>query len=276
MSIQTTKNNYNIALSLYRRITKSFSEIEMGEGEEFDISQTIDDIKRLKSKIRSISITDFDGEFPEEKIKTIEKNVEKFKEMAFYIEKVLGGMEYYDDLLDSLPKYIGYTDVKDEEKEDAIKRVAAHLTHKDNFEVYKNDILNIIRGKMSDKMFRQIFDTVRVPREKIVRQNIREVPPEMWSEENQKEWKEREKQRWKNISQSKRKKNISGEKPIETTEKGKNFIKTPDGKKLEYDFITNVKGGIISYFKDDKKVYSFQNESFISLKEYKKIHEEIN
>jgi len=274
MSLETSKNNYNIARNLYQRISDSFSDIEGGDVNDFTITQTIDDIKRLKTKLRGINLSDFDGKYDKDTVLMTERNVEKFKEMAHYIEKVLGGIVFYDDLLASLPKYINTVDTKDMTDEEAIKKITGHMTHQNNFEFYVNDIKNIIRGKMSMPMFNKIYDAIisKSPKEKtIVRNKHIEQPPEMWDTVKKKEWIKRQSQRKKDILQDKRNTSVSTDAPKETNKGRKSFITLPMGNTLEYDFKIKNKDGIITYFKNDKKIYSFQNESFLSFKEYEEL-----
>ena len=100
-------------------------------------------------------------------------------------------------------------------------------------------------------------------------------PPEMFTRKGKEEWEESQR-KWKEEWKTKREKeeistDLSREKPEEFKKGRKNFIRTPDGKELEYDFETKTSDKVVTYFKGDKKIYSYLGESFISLLKYKKI-----
>jgi len=100
-------------------------------------------------------------------------------------------------------------------------------------------------------------------------------PPSMFVGKAKEEWEEsqkKSKEDWEKRREEKEiKTDLSREKPRETKRKGKNVIITPEGRELQYDFVTKNAQGIVTYFKDQKKQYSYLGESFLSLSEYKKI-----
>jgi len=57
--------------------------------------------------------------------------------------------------------------------------------------------------------------------------------------------------------------------PREIKENDKNYIITPDNKKIEYDFNVKDKDGNMHYYLKDKEIYSYQtNEGFVSLNKF--------
>ena len=188
--------------------------------------------------------------------------------------------------MDAAPRFITaikkkYPSKYKGEKNDLVKQFVSLITKADNVERYKSNIESIIRGNMTLPYFSRIFDAlvddVDISKAKsATRPPFRHPnPPGMFSEKGKKEWEESQRE-WEEDWEAAREKkeiatDLSREKPEEFKKGRKNFIRTPDGKELEYDFRTKTSDKVVAYFKDDKKVYSYLGESFISLLKYKKI-----
>ena len=194
MAGRKSEENYKLAKSLYYDISDNFYDLENKEIEDRDflIDQTLEDIKKLKRYISRINIEELEDYVEINAMNNIKANIEHYKEAAYFIEKSLNTMQYYDAILDPLTDYIddvSWQEV-DDEKIEAKKKIARHLT--DNYAVYKNQINAIIRNSMADRAFYRLFNgiksEIKKPKKKRTEKYRHPLPPEMYPEKERKAW----------------------------------------------------------------------------------------
>lgn len=244
----------------------------------------IDILQKYISKIDMEDIADYLQKKNEpERIDDVEHNMRIFREGSNRIGAEILGWSYYNDLLESVPRYINEASkkhpLKFPNKEENAKTFASEITKPNNVKKYKKDIESIIKGTMALVSFMRIYAAVaegvkqpivkKVSREVILPKEVKKekefVPPIV----------KHEPEKQKDFS------NVSKEAPVEFKKKNKNFIRTPDNKEFEYDFETKDVDGIVRYFQNNHEVYSYLEESkkypmmkIPTLDEYIKINED--
>jgi hypothetical protein len=286
MSIKTSVHNYNKSLSLFQRVRDLWDQLEGAS--DYQYMEALDKVDELQKHISKIDLSDIreylEQRGMEDKFEEVKHNIKVFKEGAYRIGREILGWSYFNDLLDSIPRFITMLKEKyplkySEDKDVLSKRLAAELTHPDNVERYKSNIEAIIRGTMTLPYFKRIYDALmsdkKIPSLKKSISSQYPNPPEMYTGKNKEEWEEnirKGREKWEEEREEQEKDvDLSREKPEEFKKKGKNYIRTPEGEELQYDFETKTAGGVITYYLGNKEVYSYLGESFISLLQYKKL-----
>jgi len=287
-SIRSSVHSYNKAFDLFSEIRELWDNLEGAS--DYQYMEALDKADDLQKQIAKVDLNDMQEYLKQQgKLKSLDEvkhNLDLFKEAAFRIGREILGWSYYEDLIDAAPRFI--TAIKKKyplkyqgEKEDLVKQFVSLISKPDNVERYKNNIESIIRGNMTLPYFSRIFDAlvndidISKTRPSIKPSLRHPHPPRMFTGGAKEKWEESQKE-WEEEWEAGREKeeiytDLSREKPEEFKKGRKNFIRTPEGEELEYDFETKPANKVVSYFKGDKKVYSYLGESFISLLKYKKL-----
>ena len=215
MSLNTTKSNYNKAYKLYDKINNQWSEVESGKSSDsdFNINQLLLNLRTFRKHLNGVYIDDLKGKISKESIDQVKHNMSLFNEAHYHIERKIKGIKYYDDIILPLGKFIGDQKMHHPEfkkwardNDELVKKFAAVITHVDNVLDYENEIKRMGKGKMSNKEFKKIFDTLKwemIPLPGMDFQSIEDFnktqPKRLGSlnqtrEETEKAWKERSSQ----------------------------------------------------------------------------------
>ena len=128
--------------------------------------------------------------------------------------------------------------------------------------------------------FSRIYDALMSDDKKEARKAQKKIvqhphPPEMYTGTARKEYEEtlkKSREEWEEMRGEKEEAvDLSREKPEEFKKRNKNYIRTPEGEELQYDFVTKTSNGVVTYFLDGKEVFRYLGEAFISLFQYKKL-----
>jgi hypothetical protein len=289
-SIRTSVHSYNKAYDLFSEIREIWNNLEGAS--DYQYMEALDKVEDLTKQIYKVDLKDMKDylkqEGKPEELDDVKHNLDLFKEGAYRIGREILGWSYYEDLMDASPRFITalkkkYSLKYPGEKEDLVKQFVSLITKPDNVERYKSNIESIIRGNMTLPYFSRIFDALVNDTElgKPAKPSSRKVsptypnPPEMFVGKHKEEWEESQRQQEAEWEENREEKeeiaDLSREKPEEISKKGKNFIKTPDGEELEYDFVTKTADAVITYYMGKDEVYSYLGEAFISLSQYKKL-----
>lgn len=199
MSIRISEENYKLAKSLYQEIGDEFYDIENnGETDDsYRVNQVLEKIKKLNRFISKVNLDELEDEYDADTLDIISDNLDTFDEGGYYIERALISMKLFDKLHPVLNQYMKKVDfdIIGKNLDDAVLKFGRFLTHEDNYEQYKTVTNSILKGSMSEKLFKRYFDTIssRMPKRKrnAKQQNQRHpLPPDMWPEKEKTAWKE--------------------------------------------------------------------------------------
>lgn len=188
MKTTISEKNYNLALTLYEKVSNNFYLIENDEAEDtnFLIDQTFVYLKKLEQAINKIDLNEIADIYDENELSIISDNVETFKEAVYTINSILNAMLVYDKLYPVMYKYVKYVEwnlIASNEDEAAVK-IANYLSDK---EEYKSFVINIVKGTLKQKdfdmLFKIIVNRIGTSKAKPINNTV-QIPPEMWNETN--------------------------------------------------------------------------------------------
>jgi len=229
-----SEKNYKQAKQLYKKLSDDFYNIENNssiDNKNYIINQTIQLAKKLNSISNRINLDELEKLYDKKIVDILERNINVFKEGAYYIKKTLNTILLFDKIKPALKKYIKNVDwhLIANSEEEAQRKIATFLTNENNLKLYKNQTEAIIRGTLSKKMFLSIYNNIisLLPKKKKHKSTQRSpLPPDMWPEKNKKQYYNRiKKQNEKNLKKSKDKNN-------DTIEWNENFISLSEYNKL--------------------------------------------
>ena len=171
MSLATSKQNYNKAYKLYDKINRAWSKIESGGSEknpEYEIAQILLDLKSFRKYLNGVYIDDLKGKIPQDTLEQVKHNMALFNEAHYYIERNIKGIRYADALKTAVTNFFDASFIAPGEyrkyavdKEQLAKKFIATITNVDNVNDYENEIRRMMKGKMSDREFLKIFNTLK-------------------------------------------------------------------------------------------------------------------
>jgi len=114
MSTASSEQNYKIAKSLYADISDDFYEIENSKeaDDQYLIDQTLDDIKKMMRHINRVNIEDLEENYDTRVLEILQNNLDTFKEAGYFIERALMSMKLFDKVHPVLNDYIKEVDWK--------------------------------------------------------------------------------------------------------------------------------------------------------------------
>jgi len=169
MSVRTSVDNYNRAFRIYDKINQAWSKINSGESTnpEYDVSQLLLKLRKFRKFLNGVSIAELKSKYPND-IKQIQHNMNLFNEAFYYIERDIKGIRYADNLKTAVNQFIedmrlepGLIRSLGGSVESAAKRFIAAITKVENVLDYENEIKRMMKGKMSQKEFEKIFNTLK-------------------------------------------------------------------------------------------------------------------
>lgn len=196
MTLASTEHNYKIAKSLYNDISDDFYAIENdGKDDDYMIDQTLEDIKKLNRHINRINLDDLEDGYDTDVLDILANNIDTFREASYFIERALMSAKLFDKIHPVLEQYLKKVDwhAIADDLDEAVKKFGRFLTNENNYEQYKTIIWNIVKGTMQKRSFANFFNTVksRIGRSTpvAVTKQRNPLPPQMWPEKEQEEWK---------------------------------------------------------------------------------------
>lgn len=308
MSYKSSVESHNKALRLYKEIDKTYQNLEKGNIRNFNykVENAITKVHELKKLISKINISDLKQKLSSEKIDKVKENISFFRQFTYFMERELHKIYFADKLQVPLNNYIQNLNIDKYEladygSYDELKKLfISAITHRDRVLDYKNEIMRIIKGKMTQNEFNKIFSVLkRYIKRNYVRKKSKgssfvghsghlrdpdahttKVPSKTHKQTGT--WEHTKKgdisfiRKEANGDESERFAGMTtSEPPKEETqdEDGQRYVILQDGTKLPYER-KHIGTGITTYIdKEGNEVYSYihLSESFVSLDKYLKL-----
>ena len=286
MSSQSSVHNYNKAYQLFTEVDKFWSETEKSDGRptEYQFVNILDKLEDLQKSLDRVDIREVEDHLNKigkpTLLPDVKENMGTMKEGTHYLSKVILAWSYEDELLSEVPKKIAQLQKKNSLKyegnrSDLSKAFVKQILHPDNIERQKSNIASILRRTITLQMFERLYNSlmsgIKIPsstEDKKPIDDLEENPKtKKFSEDEDEDVKsdEETKERYPDLPRE-------APKEGQTPKTRKTWIITPDGKKHYYDFETKNIDGVVTYYNGKEEVYSYLEESFMNLKEYKKLH----
>lgn len=269
MSVKSSEESYKLAKAIFQDISDDFYNIENNRDsyDDYTIDEILSNIKKLNRYVNKISISELRSVYEDRTINIIENNIETFLQSSYYIQKHINKIQTYDKISKEAPKLLKNVDWENiaSNFEDAVSKFSRFLSEPDNYNKYKTVINNIINGTVKKKNFTEFFNMISnklFKPKNIISKRKYPTPPEMWSDEDQKEWK-------KQIAQ--RKKGGIPDKIADFDVLGEGFISLKKYNQVNEIEMTASDGGYYSKLENDI-IISQEDANFINqtIEEFKK------
>lgn len=309
MSYKSSADSHNKALRLYRDIDKTYQKLETGNIKifEYKVENAIDKVYELKKLTNKINLNDLSDKLTLEKVEKVKKNISFFRHFSYFMERELHKIYFSEKLKEPIQNYITNLNIDKYELanygsyDQLGKEFISAMTQRDRVLDYKNEIMRIVKGKMSQKEFNKIFSVLRryikkdfIPKYKSkspsyighnnylrdIEKDTQKVPSEI--EKQSGVWKHSKKGDIKFIRKDGEREETERQGGTTTStppkkefedEEAQKYIELKDGTQIPYDR-KHIGSGITTY-EDEKgnEVYSYihLSEGFVSVDKYLKL-----